>query len=105
MKVTTSVSERSSHYGSRIPEFLVIVVNFSDRDDPWILPSGIGLDRSVGDVPVENSPNERGDQRNSRLRASHSLAEAEEECQVAVDPMLLFQFPNYHLHLSTAVKS
>ena len=69
----------------------VVVVDLGDRFHARILAGGVFLAGALF-IPVENAPDEGGDELHFRLGTGHGLNEREQERQVAIDFFLLQQF-------------
>ena len=96
-----NVPEGGTHDDGRVVEVAEVVVNLPDGGHTRVVLRGDGLATSLGDVPVEDTPHEGGDEGHSGLGAGHSLGKAKEESEVAVDAMIpletlgrLYAFPS-----------
>jgi hypothetical protein len=83
------LAEARTHHLGRVAELLVVLVDPRHRGD-----AGVLVDRDVGEaallLPVVVDPADEGrDQRDPGLRAGDRLGEAEQQRQVAVDPLAL----------------
>ena len=88
----TYVTERSTHDDGPVSVLLVIVEDLADGLNTrviLVLVSGSGL---VLLVPVQNTPDEGRDEGDTGLSTSNSLAETEQESEVAVDLFVAFEF-------------
>ena len=88
----TYVTERGTHNDGLVSVLLVVVVDRADRLNTrvlLVLVSGSGL---VLLVPVQDAADEGRDESNTSLGTSNSLAETEQEGEVAVDLVVTLEF-------------
>lgn len=85
------VSERCPHDDSFIAMLLVIVVNFLNGLDTWIVVALVGFSRQVFLVPVQDATDKGGDKSDTGLGTSDGLSETEEQGEVAVDTFVAFE--------------
>ena len=88
----THVTERGTHDDGLVSVLLVVVVDLADRLNTRILLILVGGSGLVFLVPVQNTANEGRDESDTSLGTSNSLAETEQESEVAVDPVVTLEF-------------
>ena len=88
----THVTERGTHDDGLVSVLLVVVVDLADRLNTRILLILVGGSGLVFLVPVQNTANEGRDESDTSLGTSNSLAETEQESEIAVDPIVTLEF-------------
>ena len=88
----TYVTERGTHDDSLVSMLLVVVVDLADRLNTRVLLILVGGSGLVFLVPVQNTANKRRDESDTSLGTSNSLAETEQESEIAVDPIVTLEF-------------
>ena len=88
----THITERGTHDDGPVSVLLVVVVDLADGLNTrvlFILVSGSGL---VLLVPVQNTADEGRDEGDAGLSTSDSLAETEQESEIAVNLLVALEF-------------
>ena len=88
----TDVTERGTHDDGLVSVLLVVVVDLADRLNTRVLLILVGGSGLVLLVPVQNTANEGRDESDTSLGTSNSLAETEQESEIAVDPIVTLEF-------------
>jgi len=88
----TYVTERGTHDDGPVSVLLVIVVDLADGLDTRVILVLVSRSGLVLLVPIQNTADEGRDEGNASLSASNSLAETEQEGEVAVDLIITLKF-------------
>jgi len=88
----TYVTERGTHDDGPVSVLLVVVVDLADGLNTRVLLVLVSRSGLVLLIPVQNAANEGRDESDTSLGTSNSLAEAEQEGEVAVDLVVTLEF-------------